>query len=118
MTPRQLASHARAALRNAADARVKARQRTYFKPWEKVSFYGVATPAVRGIERGLYHLVRKAWCYHDAVSFCDLLMRDRYIESKSLGLTLLARYRREYQEGLLRVAKRWLAGNLCDNWAV
>ncbi len=118
MTPRQLASHARAALREAADARVKERQRSYFKPWERVTFYGVATPAVRGIERGVYQMVRKQWGYHDAVPFCDLLMRDRYIESKSLGLSLLARYRREYRESLLRDARGWLAGDLCDNWAV
>ena len=118
MTPRQLASRARAALREAADARVKARQRAFFKPWEKVSIYGVATPGVRSIERDLYHLVRREWRYAEAVVFCDLLMRDRYIESKSLGLTLLARYRREYPEVLMRDAKGWLAGNLCDNWAV
>jgi 3-methyladenine DNA glycosylase AlkD len=63
-------------------------------------------------------LVRKDWRYADAVAFCDLLMRDRYIESKSVGLTLLARYRREFPETLLRRTKGWLAGNLCDNWAV
>lgn len=118
MTPRQLASRARAALREAADARVKARQRSYFKPWEKVSLYGVATPEVRVIERDLYRLVRKEWRYADAVVFCDLLMHDRFIESKSLGLTLLARYHRQYPEALLRQLKNWLAGNLCDNWAV
>src|SRR5580765_4563496 len=98
MTPRQLAPRARAALREAADARVKAQQRSYFKPRENVVLYGVATPEVRGIERGLYDLVRKDWRYADAVAFCDLLMRDRYIESKSVGLTLLARYRREFPE--------------------
>jgi 3-methyladenine DNA glycosylase AlkD len=118
MTPRQLASRARAALRKAADARVKERQRSYFKPWEKVSLYGVATPEVSGIERGLYQLVRTEWRYADAVAFCDLLVRDRYIESKSLGLMLLARYHRHYPEALLRHVKRWLANDFCDNWAV
>jgi len=118
MTPRQLALRACAALRVAADPRVEARQRSFFKLWEKVSLYGVATPGVRAIERRLYHLVRKDWRYNDAIDFCDLLMRDRYIESKALGLTLLARYRREYPEALLRHVKRWLGGNLCDNWAI
>lgn len=118
MTPRQLAPRARAALRKAADASIKARQRSYFKPWEKVSLYGVATPQVSGIEGGLYQLVRTEWRYADAVAFCDLLMRDRYIESKSLGLMLLARYRRSYPEALLRHVKGWLARNFCDNWAV
>jgi hypothetical protein len=63
MTPRQLAPRARAALREAADAHVKAQQRSYFKPREKVVLYGVATPEVRSIERGLYDLVRKDWRY-------------------------------------------------------
>jgi 3-methyladenine DNA glycosylase AlkD len=70
------------------------------------------------MERDLYQLVRKEWRYADAVEFCDLLMHDRYIESKSLGLMSLARYRRHYPEALLRAVKRWLATNLCDNWAV
>ena len=118
MTPRQLATRARAALRKTADARVREGQRSYFKRWEKVSIYGVATPKVRGIERGLYHLVRTEWRYTDAVAFCDVLMRDRYLESKSLGLMLLSRYHRQYPEALLRHVKGWLAGNFCDNWAV
>ncbi len=124
MTPRQLARRARAASREAADPRAAARQRSYFKPWEKVhgtstaEIYGIATPEVRRMERGLYQLVRKEWRYADAVEFCELLMRDRYIESKSMGLMLLARYRRHYPEALLRDVKRWLATNLCDNWAV
>src|SRR5438105_14550278 len=118
MTPRQLAPRARAALRKAADARVKARQRSYCKPWERVSLYGVATPEVSGLERRLYQLVRTEWRYADAVAFCGLLKRDRYIESKSLGLMLLARYHRQYPEARLRHVKGWLAGNFCDNWAI
>jgi 3-methyladenine DNA glycosylase AlkD len=83
-----------------------------------VCLYGIATPDVRGIERGLYHLVRLEWRYADAAAFCGLLMRDRYIESKSLGLMLLARYRRQYPEALLRGVKGWLARDFCENWAV
>lgn len=118
MTPRQLAPRARAALREAANTRVKAQQRSFFKPWEKVRLYGVATPQVRGIERGLYGLVRAEWRYAEAIAFCDLLMRDPYIESKSIGLMLLARYHRQYPAALLGDVKGWLAGNLCDNWSV
>ncbi len=118
MTPRQLAQRGRAALIEAADPRIEAQQRSYFKPWEKVRIRGVATPDVRRIERDLYQLVRKPWRYRDAVAFCNLLMPDLFIESKSLGLMLLARYRRQFEHKLLRDAKRWLAEDLCDNWAV
>ena len=118
MTPRQLAQRARAEFRKAADPRIAAGQRAYFKKWEKVLFYGIMTPDLRTIERGLYHLVRKDWSYADAVAFCELLIRDRYMESKSLGLTLLARYHRRFEEDLLGPVHRWLERDLCDNWAV
>src|SRR2546427_246920 len=88
MTPRQLAQHARAALRDAADASVAKQQGSYFKPSEKIHLYGISTPAVRRIERELFTLVRKTWHYPDAVEFSDLLMQDRHIETKSLGLML------------------------------
>ena len=80
--------------------------------------YGVATPDVRRIERGLYGLVRKEWRYAEAIAFYRLLMRDRHIESKSIGWMLLARYHRQYPESLPVDVKGWLAGNPCDNSAV
>jgi 3-methyladenine DNA glycosylase AlkD len=118
MTPRQLAQRARAALRNSSDPRVAARQRTFFKPWEKVHTLGVTTPELRRIERDLYQIVRKEWGYAEAVDFCELLMKERHIECKSLGLMLLARHSRQFDEDLLRAVKRWLEGGLCDNWAI
>ena len=50
--------------------------------------YGISTPKLQQIERGIYHAVRKEWKYSDALEFCELLMPDRHIESKSLGLML------------------------------
>jgi 3-methyladenine DNA glycosylase AlkD len=52
------------------------------------------------------------------VRFCDILMRDRYIEARSLGVTLLARYTRHFEATLAADAKRWLLTNRCDNWAL
>src|SRR5438105_1066002 len=118
MTPRQLARRVRAAFRDAADSSAAARQRTFFKPWETVHLYGIGTPELRRIERGFYTLIRKDWCYADAVEFCELLMADRYMESKSLALMLLVRYQRHYDRPLLDRVKRWLECDLCDNWAV
>src|SRR5579872_1403993 len=118
MTPRQLAQCARAEFRKAANPQIAARQRTYFKKWEKVLFYGVMTPDLRNIEHTLYPHVRKDWSYADGIAFCELLIRDRYMESKSLGLTLLARYHRRFEEDLLRPVHIWLERGLCDNWAV
>ncbi len=118
MTPRQLAQRAREEFRKAADPRIAAGQRGYFKKWEKVHFHGLKTPELRRIERELHQSVRKEWAYADAVELCEQLMPDRYLESKGLALTLLARYRRDFEEDLLRRAKIWLERGLCDNWAV
>jgi 3-methyladenine DNA glycosylase AlkD len=118
MTPRQLAQRARAALREAADPRVAKSQKRFFKPWEKISFYGLKTPDVRRVERELYAGVRKSWTYAEALAFCDQLMRDRHLESKSLGLLLLERYYRQFEEELIGTAQGWLQDGLCDNWAV
>jgi 3-methyladenine DNA glycosylase AlkD len=118
MTPRQLAQRARAQLREAADPRVAEGQRHVFKSWEKVALYGIKTPGVQRIERGLYQSVRKAWSYPEALEFCDLLMRGRELEGKTLGLLLAERYHRQFEQDLLGTAKSWLEAGLCDNWAV
>jgi len=118
VTPRQLAQRARAALREAGDPRVAGSQKRFFKPWERVSLYGLKTPDVKRIERQLYAGVRKSWTFADALAFCDLLMHDRHLESKAVGLSLLKRYHRQFEEGLLVTAKGWLENGLCDNWAV
>lgn len=118
MTPRQLAQRARAALRGAGDPRVARSQKRFFKPWEKISLYGLKTPDVKRIERELYAGVRNSWVFADALLFCDLLMRDRQLESKSVGLLLLKRYHRQFEEDLLGTSHGWLEHGLCDNWAV
>lgn len=118
MTPRQLAQRARTEFRKCADPRVAAGQRAYFKKWETIHFHGLKTPELRRIERELYQLIRKEWAYRDAIELCEQLMPDRYLESKSLALMLLMRYRRQFDPDLLQCAKGWLERGLCDNWAV
>jgi 3-methyladenine DNA glycosylase AlkD len=118
MTPRQLAQRARAEFRKAADPRIAAGQRAYFKKWEKIHFHGLKTPDLRRIERELHQLIRREWTYADAVALCEQLIPERYLESKGFALTMLARYRRDFEKNLLRRAKSWLERGLCDNWAV
>jgi len=118
MTPRQLAQRARVEFHKAADPRIAAGQRAYFKKWETIHFHGLKTPDLRRIERELHQLIRREWTYADAVALCEQLMPDRYLESKGFALTMLARYRRDFEEDLLRRAKSWLERGLCDNWAV
>jgi 3-methyladenine DNA glycosylase AlkD len=105
-------------MRSAADPGVARSQKRFFKPWEKISLYGLKTPEVKRIERELFASVRKSWGFSEALVFCDLLMRDRHLESKSVGLSLLERYHRQFEEHMLATAHGWLEGGLCDNWAV
>ncbi len=118
MTPQQLARVARTMMKQAADPAVAASQRRFFKPWEKVHVRGISTPDVRQFARDLHRQAGKSWSYADALKFCDVLMRDRYIEARSVGLELLARYSRHFEAGLAADAKRWLLANRCDNWAL
>jgi hypothetical protein len=72
------------------------------KDRETVHFHGLKTSEQRRIERGLYRTSAPA------VALCEQLMPDRYLESKRLALMLLARYRRQFEQDLLRRVKRWL----------
>jgi 3-methyladenine DNA glycosylase AlkD len=63
----------------------------------------------------LAHLGR--WDLGDAMDFADALIVDRYLEAKSVGIEVVARYRRDFSPDLLARWKRWLAGNHSANWA-
>jgi 3-methyladenine DNA glycosylase AlkD len=53
----------------------------------------------------------------DALAFADILIRDRYLEVKGVGVELMACYRRDFTPRLLPAWKRWLAANYSSNWA-
>src|SRR5262249_24085684 len=47
----------------------------------------------------------------------DSVIDDPFLETKSVGIEVLAGYRRSFTPRLLAVWKRWLAGNHAANWA-
>ena len=104
-------------LRQAADPRVAQSQKRFFKPGERIRLYGLKTPDVKRLERELYRNVPGSWKYGDALEFCDLLMQDRHLESIGIGLLLLERFHRQFEESLLATARGWLESGFCDNWA-
>jgi len=89
----------------------------YFRGDHKLGFYNTGSAAVRAVARGVFLSHKSQWTLDDAVAFADLLIRDHYLEVKSVGLELLARYRREFTPEVLRVCKRWLSKNYSANWA-
>ncbi len=89
----------------------------YFRSADDLGFYNVGTELMRAVGRSIYLAHRSDWTIDEAMAFANVLIRDRYLEAKSLGVDLLARYRRDFGPRLLPVWKRWLADNHAANWA-
>jgi 3-methyladenine DNA glycosylase AlkD len=89
----------------------------YFRGDHGLRFYNVGTAAMRAFARELYQARRDTWTVDHAMSAADALMRDPYLETKSTGIELVARYRRRFTPRLLPRWKRWLAEDLSANWA-
>lgn len=80
--------------------------------------YGIATADLRRILRELYGLVRKAWGVPEALDFAERVLAERGIEDRTLGIELLGRFHRSFTTRVFERARRWLATNRCDNWAL
>jgi len=89
----------------------------YFRGHHDLGFYNTGSGHVRALAREIYLAHRDRWTVADAVMFADLLMPDRYLEVKGVGLELLARYRKDFSPLLLARCKRWLSRNYSANWA-
>ncbi len=89
----------------------------YFRGDHRLLFYNVGTSTLRSIARDIYATNRDIWRVEHAVRFADALMRDRHLEAKSIGIEVLARYRRSFTPALLAHWKGWLAADLAANWA-
>jgi 3-methyladenine DNA glycosylase AlkD len=89
----------------------------YFRGDHGLRFYNVGTKNVRSLARDIYLANRADWTVDDATRLADALMHDPYLEAKSIGIEVAARYRKAFAPRLLPSWKRWLAGNLSTNWA-
>src|SRR6185369_16279864 len=82
-----------------------------------LGFYNVGTTAMRRLARTIHAERQADWSIDDAMAFADALIVDRHLEAKSVGIEVVARYRRDFTPRLLPAWKRWLAGNHSANWA-
>src|SRR5204863_8325417 len=80
-------------------------------------FYNVGTPRMRALARAIYDEHRRAWSIGDALRLANALIEDPYLETKAVGIELVARYRRQFTPHHLAVWERWPAGNHSANWA-
>jgi 3-methyladenine DNA glycosylase AlkD len=88
----------------------------YFRSTGRLGFYNVPAAAVRTIARDVVAR-HPQWSVDDAMAFADVLMADRHLEAKGVGIEALARFHAQFTPRLLAPWKRWLAGNRADNWA-
>jgi 3-methyladenine DNA glycosylase AlkD len=89
----------------------------YFRGDHGLRFYNVGTPRMRALAREIHGANRARWSIDDALTLADALVRDPYLETKSVGIELVARYRRSFAPRHLAIWKRWLSNNFSANWA-
>ena len=89
----------------------------YFRGPGDLGFYNVGTTAMRELARSIHAQHKAEWSIDDAMAFAETLIKDRYLEAKSIGIEVVARYRRDFTPALLPAWKRWLSGDQCANWA-
>jgi 3-methyladenine DNA glycosylase AlkD len=89
----------------------------YFRGDHGLRFYNAGARDVRALARAIFIANRAEWIVDDAMRLADSLMRDPYLETKAVGIELVARYRKSFTPRLLASWKRWLAGNCSTNWA-
>jgi 3-methyladenine DNA glycosylase AlkD len=89
----------------------------YFRGPINFGFYNVGTAAMRALARSIYDRHKNDWSIDEAMAFADALIADRHLEVKSVGIEVVARYRRDFTPRLLQAWKRWLAANHSANWA-
>src|SRR5262245_48428632 len=89
----------------------------YFRGEHALGFYNTGTKPMRALARSIHLSQRERWDVGDAMAFADSLIVDRYLEVKSVGIEVVARYRRDFSPALLARWKRWLSGDHSANWA-
>jgi 3-methyladenine DNA glycosylase AlkD len=115
--PRQAARNAKRTLERVQRPAGKFHPARYFRGADDLGFYNVGTDAMRSLARSIYLAHRRDWSIDEAMAFADVLIRDRYLEAKSLGIEVVARYRREFGPRQLPVWKRWLSDDHAANSA-
>lgn len=89
----------------------------YFRGDHGLRFYNTGTGPMRALARSIHAANREQWTVADAMTLADQLIADPYLEMKSIGIEVVARYKRDFTPSLLPRWKRWLARNHSANWA-
>ena len=88
----------------------------YFRGDQDFAFYNVGTEEMRALARSI-HDAPWHWTIDDAMAFADILVVDRHLEAKAVGIEVVARHHRAFTPALLPRWKRWFARKHSANWA-
>jgi 3-methyladenine DNA glycosylase AlkD len=89
----------------------------YFRGDHGLRFYNVGTARMRTLARAIVRAHRASWTIADAQALADALIVDPFLETKSIGIEVVARFRRAFAPACLARWKRWLAEGHSSNWA-
>jgi len=117
-TPVALLARTRRDLAARGDPARAASTLRYFKKSERIRVYGLSVPATRALARTYSQTVRGAWSVVEAARFAALAVAEREMETKFVGLFVLARFKRDFPRALATMVRRWLAAGQCNNWAL
>jgi len=117
-TPAALLTRTRRDLAALADPARAASTLRYFKKSEPIVLYGLSVPATRALARGYLQDMRGAWSVEEATRFAVLAVAEREMETKFVGLFVLARFHRGFPRALAATIRRWLAAGQLNNWAL
>ena len=114
-TPKRLAEETIGEMKRLADPRRAASNQRYFK--EPVDSYGLDGATGKRLIKDLVTRTRGAWTVADAVTFCNLMVRDPHMEPRGIAFQVLAAFVKDAEASLIGDVRRWLEKS-CDNWAL
>ncbi|MEW6338823.1 MAG: DNA alkylation repair protein [Acidobacteriota bacterium] len=114
-TPKRLAEETMAQMKRLADPKRAAGIQRYFK--EPIASYGLDGATAKRLVKELVTQTKGAWTVADAVSFCNLMVRDPNFEPRGIAFQVLAAFAKDADASLAGDVRRWLEKS-CDNWAL
>ncbi len=78
---------------------------------------GVKTPRIRALVSELHATVKASWSQAEAVAYCDIMVGNRFLEAKFVGLIMLRRFHRGFDKSLYRIIESWIREGDLPNWA-
>jgi len=115
MTPKEAAHEALTYFRTHADENKAAKLQRYFK--DPVDNYGVDYAPFKEWKAGFQARLRKHWTIREAVEFCEVMLEDKYMESRGTGFQVVGLFVDEAAPDLLPLIRKWLEDS-CGNWGL